>query len=142
MSADDTQDSTAINEQKVVTRQPMQPLEYDQNDVSRFKSNAIVRHLLDNGGIDMNDLAMVSPEFPQEDWEQFAQLIGYSLSGFGELSYVRDDTYDTASKMQRSGVDEKTARINMLEQKLRDTRRHVKSLATGLFRIHSDDLSE
>ena len=32
--------------------------------------------------------------FSQEDQEQFAQLIGYSVSGFGDLSYVSDDTFD------------------------------------------------
>jgi hypothetical protein len=62
----------------------------------RFKANAIVRHLLDNGGIDLNAIAMLS--FSQEDREQFAQLIGYSLSGFGELSYVSDETYNAADK--------------------------------------------
>jgi hypothetical protein len=31
--------------------------------------------------------------FDREDWEQFAQLIGYSLDGFGELSYVSQETH-------------------------------------------------
>jgi len=39
--------------------------------------------------------------FPQEDREQFAQLIGYSLSGFGELDYVSDETYEVAERMLR-----------------------------------------
>lgn len=73
-------------------RQPIQPLVLDERGVLRFRGNSIVRYLLDNGGVDLNHLACV--EFPQEDREQFAQLIGYSLSGFGELSYVSDDTYD------------------------------------------------
>lgn len=42
----------------------------------------------------MNDLACM--EFSQEDREQFAQLIGYSLSGYGDLSYVSDESYDAA----------------------------------------------
>jgi hypothetical protein len=140
MNSEKTEQSDAV--ESVVTRQPMQPLQKDKHGTVRFRGNAIVQHLLDNGGLDLNDLAVTSPEFPQQDWEQFAQLIGYSLSGFGDLSYVRDDTYDLASKMHRSRVDEKTARINVLEQKLRDAREHVKALATSLFRIHRDDLSE
>ncbi|HEY9661654.1 MAG TPA: hypothetical protein V6C65_24625, partial [Allocoleopsis sp.] len=36
---------------------------------------------------------------------QFAQLIGYSLSGFGDLSYVSDETYAAASSM--ANIDEK-----------------------------------
>lgn len=75
-------------------RQPIQPLATDEHGTVRFRSNAIVRYLLDNGGIDMNKLACI--EFPQEDREQFAQLIGYSLSGFGELDYVTDETYSAA----------------------------------------------
>ena len=30
---------------------------------------------------------------------QLAQLIGYSLSGYSELSYVDDDSYGAAEKM-------------------------------------------
>ncbi len=36
--------------------------------------------------------------FSDEDREQFAQLIGYSLNGFGELSYVSEETYEAAER--------------------------------------------
>jgi len=75
-------------------KHPIQPLEKDANGVLRFKENKIVGYILDNGGIDLNQIACV--DFNVEDREQFAQLIGYSLSGFGELSYVTDETYNTA----------------------------------------------
>lgn len=75
-------------------KHPVQPLETDSSGVLRFKKNAIVRFLLDAGPFDMNQLALMP--FSQEDREQFAQLIGYSLSGFGELSYVSDETYERA----------------------------------------------
>jgi len=71
-------------------KHPIQPIAPDKNGTMRFKENAIVSYLLDNGPFDMNQLARLP--FSNEDWEQFAQLIGYSLSGFGELSYVSDDT--------------------------------------------------
>lgn len=80
-----------------MARHPIQPLQTDTDGVVRFKSNKIVRFLLDwasRRGIDMNALALMP--FENEDREQFAQLIGYSLSGFGELSYVSDETYDSA----------------------------------------------
>jgi hypothetical protein len=76
-------------------KHPLQPLVKDEYGVVRFKPNKIVRYLLDNGGIDLNWLATI--DFSREDREQFAQLIGYSLSGFSELSYVRDKTYIAAS---------------------------------------------
>lgn len=74
---------------------PIQPLEKDDHGVLRLKSNKIVRYLLDNGGIDMNHLAVQN--FSDEDRQQFAQLIGYSLSGYGDLSYVSDDAYGASA---------------------------------------------
>lgn len=65
---------------------PFQPLMWDKHDVIRFRANPIVRYLLDAGPFDMNDLGLMP--FDNDAREQFAQLIGYSVSGFGELSYV------------------------------------------------------
>lgn len=73
--------------------QPMQPVVRDESGVLRFRANAIVRHLLDHGGIDL--------DFSQEDREQFAQLIGYSISGYHELSYVSDESAAQASALAR-----------------------------------------
>ncbi len=61
---------------------PLQPIILDDNKQPRFKENAIVRYMKDQVGL--NKLAAL--DFPQEDWEQLAQLIGYSLSGFGETT--------------------------------------------------------
>ena len=117
---------------------PIQPLALDEHGVLRFKSNALVRHLLDNGGIDMNDLAVI--DFPQEDREQFAQLIGYSQCGFGELSYVSDATYEAADIMHERGLSEKDARIAHLEDTLEEVQKGVRQASVALFRIHPDDL--
>lgn len=76
-------------------KHPIQPLVKDEQGVVRFKKNAIVRMLLDIGTIDMNKLGTM--DFSNEDRIQFAQLIGYSLSGFSELSYVDDKTYELAA---------------------------------------------
>lgn len=73
-----------------------QPLVLDEGGVVRFKENPIVRYLLDNGGIDMNQLALLG--FTNEDQAQFAQLIGYSVSGWGDLSYV------TASQCKEADI--------------------------------------
>lgn len=77
------------------SKHPIQPLVETASRIVRFKRNAIVCLLLDDGKFDMNDLAV--RKFSAEDREQFAQLIGYSLSGFGELSYVTNKTYRAAS---------------------------------------------
>lgn len=76
-------------------KHPMQPLVKDANGVIRFKANRIVRHLLDHGGIDLNAIAIL--DVPQDDRVQFAQLIGYSLSGFHELNEIPDTAALAAS---------------------------------------------
>jgi len=73
-------------------KHPMQPVVLDDKSVKRFKVNHIVRFLLDAGPFDMNSLALMP--WSDEDREQLAQLIGYSVGGFAELSYVSDETYD------------------------------------------------
>ena len=75
-------------------KHPVQPLCEDKHGVLRFKANAIVRYLLDNGGIGMNALAV--EDFTREDREQFAQLIGYSHTGAGTLSYMSDAAWFAA----------------------------------------------
>lgn len=87
-----------IKKSKKNNEHPMQPVYIDDNNVARFKSNCIVRYMLDAGKIDMNMIAAL-PNIPKEDREQFAQLIGYSVDGFGELSYVSDEAYAKASKL-------------------------------------------
>jgi hypothetical protein len=76
---------------------PIQPLVND-NGIVRFRANSIVAFLLDAGPFDMNQLARM--HFTPEDREQFAQLIGYSLSGFAELDYVSDETLKRAQKRE------------------------------------------
>ena len=66
---------------------PMQPIVVDEDGHCRFKQNSIVRFLLDMGPFDMNKLAML-PGITWAERSQFAQLIGYSTSGFGDLSYA------------------------------------------------------
>lgn len=119
-------------------RQPIQPIGPDENGHVRFHPNAIVRHLLDHGGIDLNQIACM--EFCDEDRQQFAQLIGYSLSGYSELSYVSDDAYEAANRMAEEGESEAEARIAALEAKLEAIRAGLRAVAANAFRIHPDDL--
>lgn len=78
----------------MATEHPLQPVEWDGQGVIRFKQNAIVRFLLDAGPFDLNMIAQMP--FSREDHEHLAQLIGYSVSGYGDLSYVSDETYEKA----------------------------------------------
>ncbi len=81
-----------------MTAHPMQPIEYDDDFIIRFRENALVRFLLESGPFDMNMLAHL-PGFTAEDRSQLAQLVGYSVSGYGELPYaVRVDEADAIAE--------------------------------------------
>ncbi|MGV5157896.1 hypothetical protein [Pseudomonas aeruginosa] len=87
------------------TAVPMQPLVKDAHGVARFKANKIVNHLLDYAserGCGMTELAKL--QFPDEDYMQFAQLIGYS-----DLSYVSDDSRGLAYAKLESLINDPSA---------------------------------
>lgn len=71
-----------------MSKHPMQPVELRANGLVRFKENKIVAFLAEGR---LNELAAMG--FSDEDWMQLAQLIGYSVSGYGELSYVTNRSY-------------------------------------------------
>ena len=125
-------------------RFPLQPIITDEHGNRRFRQNKIVRHLLDCGGLDLNRLSVVlRGDNCREDWEQFAQLIGYSVSGFGDLSYVSQDTVAIADAMaENPTLTEEQARIEHLEELLATARKHARELACGLFRVCPEDLYE
>ena len=72
---------------------PTQPLYVDKDGILRFRPNILVRYLLDAAGqgqrIDMNALAIL-PGVSAEEHAHFAQLIGYSVSGWGDISFVNE----------------------------------------------------
>lgn len=119
------------------SKHPIQPLQMEDG-VLRFKRNKIVEYLLDHGGIDMNKLAML--EFSQEDREQFAQLIGYSHSGSGDLGYVSDEVWCAAQETYEKGVPEVEARNAYLRLRLKEAQDGMREGIAVLFSIHPDDL--
>ncbi len=118
---------------------PIQPLYTDENGTTRFKANVIVRFLLDAGPIDMNKLAMM--EFSADDRMQFAQLIGYSLSGYSELFYVSDDAFGIAAHMRDNpNESQDKATAEYMTQELHDLRDALREPMARLFGVHPDDL--
>jgi len=128
-----------FNKRILTMNQPMQPLAYDEKGVLRFKPNAIVQYILDNGGVDLNKIACLT--FSKEDRQQFAQLIGYSLSGYSSLSYVDNESYETAEKIFNEGLSEDKARIAYLEGELKALRDALQVPMARLFEKHPDDLN-
>ena len=119
-------------------KMPIQPIKQDENGVLRFVENSIVRRLLDDGQFEMNQIA--AWDATNEEREQFAQLIGYSVSGFGDLSYVSDETYSAAEKMVKGEESEYKARYETLSEMLDEVKRGMKIAIPALYRIHPDDL--
>jgi hypothetical protein len=75
---------------------PDQPFVVASDGVLRFKRNRLVEMLVDAypgpGGGSLNALSIDGRDAPAEDWEQLNQLIGYSFSGYCDLSAVREET--------------------------------------------------
>ena len=113
---------------------PLQPIEN-----GRFIPNRIVEALLETSTLDLNKIALM--DFTGQERMQFAQLIGYSLSGFSELNYVDDETYEAALKVSE-GVNELAARNEVLREQIKEARTGLKIATCALFNIHPDDLQE
>jgi len=123
----------------------MQPLVTAPNGVVRFQENSVVIYLLDEASAgrkcDMNSLAC--QDFPAEDREQFAQLIGYSLSGFSELSYVRDETYAKAAHLSENPETHPVqAEVEVLRELVQSVRVGMRDAIAELYGKHPDDLIE
>ena len=120
---------------------PIQPLGLDEMGTIRFKSNKIVTILLKEGPFDMNQIAMWASEgrVSKDDQRQFAQLIGYSLTGFGDLSYMDDETYETAELMAND-VKESDARLSYLHNLVESLKTALREPMARLFEKHPDDL--
>ena len=71
-------------------KHPIQPLVLTETGTIRFTENKIVSFLLDQYGPSLNELRarFYEPEHTA-DYEQLMMLIGYSVSGFGDLDLDR-----------------------------------------------------
>lgn len=118
-------------------KNPIQPIYTDHQGVVRFKPNPIVQALLESSPMGLNDIA--SMEFDPDDRIQFAQLIGYSVSGI-PIYPGTEETIDAAERMSREGESEDKSRIAVLEEKLRQVRNQFRDGVATLYNIHPDDL--
>ena len=119
-------------------RHPIQPLALDDRGVLRFKRNAIVEYLLDKGPFDMNHLAV--QDFSNEDREQFAQLIGYSLLGFGDLNYASSETCSMAEEMSKNDYMQVDLQIDYLRGTIKQLQNDFREPIARLYDMHPDDL--
>ena len=82
-------------------KHPMQPIGFDDAGIIRFKENKIVSFLLDSGTFDLNQIRRMLAEgvFTNEDYTHLMQLIGYSVSGYGELNTSPTDLVTQADEI-------------------------------------------
>lgn len=122
---------------------PIQPLAKDASGVLRFKENKIVSDLLDlasKHGLSLNDIAV--REYSNEDRQQLAQLIGYSLSGYSELRPYVDDAAYAAAEVRAGDSKKSDAEIqrDYYRNELRSLKKAIRKPMARLFEIHPDDL--
>ena len=86
---------------------PSQFVEVADDGILRFRTNEIVRYMVDNGPWDLNTLSQIGD--PQ-DYAQLAQQIGYSVSGWSGLSMVNSAAYAAAE------VEQELTKRRMREQ--------------------------
>lgn len=84
--------------------------------------------------------ALTQMDFTDDDREQFAQLIGYSLSGYGDLSYVSNESFEVAFAIAEKGLSEKDAMIATLQEELASLRAALREPMAKLYRVHPDEL--
>ncbi len=84
-------------------RVPVQPVVRGHDGVIRFRSNAIVRWLIDSQRVSLNEIATL-PNVPREDMAQFWQMLGYSVSGYGDLSFALDVEEANAAAVRLRGT--------------------------------------
>ena len=65
---------------------PMQPIGFSEDGVIRFMENKIVSFLLEEYSSSGGLSALKRMGFSREDYTHLMQLIGYSVSGYGDLS--------------------------------------------------------
>lgn len=117
-------------------KHPTQPIVEDKHKTLRFKENKIVSKLLDfasERGYDMNEIAMGG--FSKEDRQQFAQLIGYSVCGYSDLSYSEPNAYEIAMAIHENGKTEQEAKLEYYENLVAELKKQLKEPISNLFNI-------
>ena len=118
-----------------IPRHPLQPI-VSVDGVLRFKENALVRKLV----VDAGGLSVINGiEATREDREQLAMLIGSSLNGFSQLTYVTDETVDLACATGND-PDQLRSRIARLEGELTALRDGMRDAVARLYGIDPDVL--
>lgn len=122
-------------------KHPIQNTHVDKGGVLRFVQNDVVQlmlKLLKTKQIGLNELHDLGSDISSEDWDQFNQLIGYSVSG----APIDDAIIEAAYLKHKNGLSVEEARAQRAEQLLADVRQKIREGIADLYGIHPDNLQE
>lgn len=122
-------------------KHPIQNTHIDAQGILRFVSNGVVRLMLEmlkTRGADLNAIRIAGNSIPQEDWDQFNQLIGYSV---GNAPIDPAITY-AAQLAHENGHPIDTVRADAAEELLVTIQKALREGIAELYGIHPDNLME
>ena len=120
-------------------KHPIQNVTTDKDGTLRFIGNAVVEMMLaqlKSCGIGLNEMHMLGAGLPQEDWDQFHQLISYSVHG----APIAERCKSIAIDKHRLGKTVLELRAERAERRLRQARYELRDGIADLYDIHPDDL--
>ena len=120
-------------------KHPIQNIKEDEQGVLRFVQNDVVDlmlSMLEKHGITLNELHMKGSHIFKEDWDQFNQLIGYSVSGAPISEYI----YEAAYNAHKQDISPEAALEKNSFEKLQKLKNNIRESIADIFEIHTDDL--
>jgi hypothetical protein len=122
-------------------KHPIQKTKIDAAGILRFVNNDVVCLMLDmlkHCGHDLNTIHSRGRNIPQEDWDQFNQLIGYSVSG----APIDERIIDAAQRAHETGTTADQAMRDNNAELLESLRKNLRVPIAELYGKHPDDLCE
>jgi protein-tyrosine-phosphatase len=127
-------------------KHPIQKVHIDEKGTFRFMQNEIVNFMLEklrSFGYDLNDLHLDCHKVDPDDWDQFNQLIGYSVSGIPlkneKIHDVAQSLYDE-KKDKLKGDDPNTIKESHYEEAYNNLKDALREPIAELYHIHPSDL--
>lgn len=94
--------------------------------------------MLKEHGQTLNDVHRVAYDAPAADWDQFNQLIGYSVSNAPIDETIKEVALARYKDKRKSSAEIK---LQLAEAKLKAVKASLKQATVELFDIHPDDLT-
>lgn len=118
-------------------KHPIQHTVIDHQGTLRFVKNDVVNllvKLLEKRGVDLNEIVMLgqSQGISSEDWDQFHQLTGYSVSGAPISEKIKDIVYEKI-ETPKTEMEIRAERAEKLLKRVRE------SLAEGVAELYNSD---